>query len=94
MKTFVWNNDKNEFLKRERGVSFEKVVVQISSGAILDILEHPNSNKYPNQQIFVVRIEDYAYLVPFAESEEEIFLITIIPSRKATRDYLGGEKHE
>ena len=94
MKTFVWNSEKNEVLKRERGVSFEKVVVQISSGAILDILEHPNSNRYPKQQIFVVRIEDYAYLVPFAESEEEIFLITIIPSRKATRDYLGGEKHE
>ena len=94
MKSFVWSSEKNEVLKRERGVSFEKVVVQISSGAILDIFEHPNSNKYPNQQLFVVRIEDYAYLVPFAESEEEILLITIIPSRKATRDYLGGKKHE
>ena len=94
MKRFVWSSEKNEVLKRERGVSFEEVLVQIANGEILDILKHPNANKYPNQQIFVLKIEDYAYLVPFAESEEEIFLITIIPSRKATRDYLGGKKHE
>jgi uncharacterized DUF497 family protein len=94
MKTFVWSNEKNELLKRERGVSFEKVLAQIANGEILDILEHPDPDRYPNQQIFVVRIENYAYLVPFMESEDEIFLITIIPSRKATRDYLGGKKHE
>ena len=94
MKTFVWSNEKNELLKRERGVSFEKVLAQIANGEILDILEHPDPDMYPNQQIFVVRIENYAYLVPFMESEDEIFLITIIPSRKATRNYLGGKKHE
>lgn len=94
MKTFVWNGEKNEVLKRERGISFEKVVMQIVNGEILDILEHPNPDKYSNQKIFVVRIEDYAYLVPFTESEDQIFLITIIPSRKATRDYLRGTKHE
>jgi len=94
MKTFVWSRGKNEHLKRERGVSFEDVLVQIVNGEILDILEHPNPDKNPQQQIFVVRIENYAYLIPFMESEDEIFLITIIPSRKATRDYLGGKKHE
>ena len=94
MKTFVWSNEKNELLKRERGVSFEKVLAQIANGEILDILEHPDPDMYPNQQIFVVRIENYAYLFPFMESEDEIFLITIIPSRKATRNYLGGKKHE
>ncbi len=81
-------------MKRERGVSFEEVLVQIANGEILDILEHPNPDKYPNQQIFIIRIEDYAYLAPFIESKDEIFLITIIPSRKATRDYLGGKKDE
>jgi len=94
MKTFSWNGEKNEVLKRQRGISFENVVAQIANGEILDILEHPNHDKYSNQKIFVVRIEDYAYLVPFIESEDQIFLITIIPSRKATREYLGGKKHE
>ena len=90
MKTFAWNSEKNELLKAERGISFEEVVLNIQLGNEVDIFEHPNQERYPGQQISVVVIEGYAYLVPFVESEEEIFLKTIIPSRKATKQYLGG----
>ncbi len=90
MKTFAWSSEKNELLKAERGISFEEVVLNIQLGNEVDIFEHPNQEQYPGQQISVVVIEDYAYLVPFVENEEEIFLKTIIPSRKATKQYLGG----
>lgn len=89
MKLFGWDSDKNERLKRERGVSFEDVVFHIERGDLLDILEHPNQERYQGQRILVVLIEDYAYLVPFVESNDEVFLKTIIPSRKATKRYLG-----
>jgi uncharacterized DUF497 family protein len=90
MKTFAWNSEKNELLKAERGISFEEVVLNIQLGNEVDIFEHPNQERYPGQQISVVVIEGYAYLIPFVENEEEIFLKTIIPSRKATKQYLGG----
>lgn len=90
MRYFGWDPDKNEWLKRERGISFEAIVYYIQQGQLLDILEHPNPKRYPNQRIFLVQIEDYVYLVPFVERGEEAFLKTIIPSRKATREYLKG----
>ena len=92
MKHFSWSFEKNQQLKTERNVSFEEVVFYIERGLILDIVEHPNQEKYPGQRIFVLNINDYAYLVPFVESDEEVFLKTIIPSRKATRLYLRREK--
>ena len=92
-KSFKWNAEKNRLLQAERDISFEQVVVEIARGGVLDILEHPNKRKFPNQKIFIISIRDYAWLVPFVESEKEIFLKTIIPSRRATRKYLGG-KHE
>ena len=88
MKYFSWSRGKNEILKVERGVSFEEVVLHIDQGHLLDIMEHPNQRRYPGQRIFVVDIGGYAYLVPFVESESEIFLKTVIPSRKATETYL------
>ena len=88
---FRWNGAKNERLKRQRGVSFEAVVLSIVEGGLLDILEHPNPAKYPDQKMFVVRIADSAFLVPFVETADEVFLKTIIPSRKATRTYLPEE---
>ena len=88
VKYFSWNNDKNEWLKRERKISFEEVLFYILQGQLLEILEHPNEERYKGQKIFVVDIGDYAYLVPFVESEHEVFLKTIIPSRKATKRYL------
>ena len=92
MKHFSWSFEKNQQLKTERNVSFEEVVFYIERGLILDIVEHPNQEKYPGQRIFIIDLNDYAYLVPFVESEEEVFLKTIIPSRKATRLYLRREK--
>jgi hypothetical protein len=92
MKYFFWNEEKNELLKEERQISFEDVVFYISQGFLLDVLEHPNQEKYQGQKIFVVEIDEYAYLVPFIEGEQEIFLKTIIPSRKATRKYLKGSE--
>jgi hypothetical protein len=92
MKPITWNPEKNTFLQRERSVSFEDVVYHMMAGGILDTFEHPNQERYPRQQIHVVEIEGYAYLAPFVESEDEVFLKTIIPSRKATKTYLGGPK--
>jgi uncharacterized DUF497 family protein len=92
MKPITWNPEKNTFLQRERSVSFEDVVYHMMARGILDTFEHPNQERYPRQQIHVVEIEGYAYLAPFVESEDEVFLKTIIPSRKATKTYLGGPK--
>jgi uncharacterized DUF497 family protein len=92
MKFFSWSEEKNELLKSERQVSFEDVVFYIEKGFLLDVLEHPNQEKYKSQKIFVVQIDDYVYLVPFIENDHEIFLKTIIPSRKATKKYLKGSE--
>ena len=90
MKRYNWNTEKNEILKFERDVSFEEVVFHIEKGDELDIYQHPNQDKYPNQMVSVVAINNYAYLVPYVEeSEDEVFLKTIIPSRKATKKYIG-----
>jgi len=93
MDYYQWDQEKNERLKAERGVSFDQVVMHMKRADVLDVYEHPNQKKYPNQQILVVKIEDYVYLVPFVESKGGRFLKTIMPSRKATRHYLG-EKDE
>ena len=90
MKRFSWDTAKNKFLKTERGVSFEEAVFHIGNGGVLNIIEHPNQKKYGGQRMFVLDIQNYAYLVPFVETEKEIFLKTIIPSRKMTRKYLRG----
>lgn len=88
MKQINWNAEKNQLLMSERGVSFEDVVFALQSGKLLDDGSHPNNEKYPNQRLFVVQIDDYAWLVPYVESDIEIFLKTIIPSRKATKKYV------
>ena len=88
MSHFAWNSEKNAQLVRERGISFERVIHHIERNEILDVVNHSNSSKYPNQRIFILGIGNYAYLVPFVETESEIFLKTIIPSRKATKKYL------
>lgn len=91
MKPFRWNHNKNETLKSERYISFEEIVLAIEADGLLDILQHPNVEKYPNQSILVVALEAYIYLVPFVEEADYYFLKTVIPSRKATRDYLSKE---
>ena len=88
MITYQWDDEKNAILKRTRGVSFEQAVMHIERGDVLDVMAHPNKTRYPNQQVLVVNINDYAYAVPFVEQGEERFLKTIVPSRRLTRKYL------
>lgn len=88
MKSYAWNEEKNQKLRTERGVSFEEVLVHIAAGDLLDVMEHPNPERYKGQQILVVQMRESVWLVPFVEAENEIFLKTIIPSRKATKKYL------
>lgn len=92
MNVFRWDNEKNERLKRGRGVCFEQVVLLIEREDVLDTIEHPNQDKYSGQKIAIVKIEDYVYLVPYVQEGDEIFLKTIIPSRKATNKYVGAER--
>ena len=91
MKYFQWSGDKDAQLRRERGVSFSDVVALMMGGGLLDVVPHPNPRKYPNQKMFVVKVDEYVCLVPFVETEDGVFLKTIIPNRKATTRYLGGE---
>jgi len=86
---FDWSVEKNESLKRSRCVSFEIALEKIVDGDILEDMPHPNRDRYPNQNIFVIRIEGYCYLVPYVEDKDTIFLKTIIPSRKMTKKYKG-----
>jgi uncharacterized DUF497 family protein len=88
MKPFRWNHEKNEALKIQRGISFEEIVLAIEADGLLDDLQHTNLDKYPNQSILVIGLDAYVYLVPYVEEPDYYFLKTVIPSRKATRDYL------
>lgn len=94
MKPFRWNHDKNELLKKERGISFEEIVLAIEADGLLDELHHPNPEKYPNQYILVVALDSYVYLVPYVEEADYYFMKTVIPSRKATRNYLRSNDDE
>ena len=93
-KTFLWDEAKNTRLAAERGVSFDEIVFHIMNGDLVDVIEHPNQEKYAGQRVLVVNVEGYIHLVPFEESERAILLRTIIPSRKATKKYLRGADHE
>ena len=91
MKAVRWDPKKNEWLQANRGVGFELVALKVASGELLDLTANPNRARYPHQRVYVLEFHGYAYLVPFVETEDEIFLKTIIPSRKATRDYFGDK---
>lgn len=93
MKPYEWNPDKNDQLRKAQGIGFEDIVFHIEAGDLINTIEHPNRERYPHQQILVVVVESYIYLVPFVETESIVFLKTIIPSRKATKHYLG-KSHE
>jgi hypothetical protein len=90
---FDWDDAKNAKLRAER-IGFEEIVFHIERGVLLDILEHPKPDRYAGQRIFVIRRENYVHLVPFVEDEHTVFLKTIIPSRKATKEYLGDESND
>lgn len=88
-KQILWNEEKNQLLQLQRNISFELVLDELESGNILGRKSHPNSEKFPNQEIFIVRLNDYICYVPFVENDQEIFLKTIIPSRKLNKEYEG-----
>jgi hypothetical protein len=90
MKEFKWKPIKNEWLKIHRNICFEDVVYFIEKGNILDIIENPNQKRYKGQKIYIVKINQYAFMVPFYDDKDGILLKTIIPSRKLTKKYLGG----
>ena len=92
MITYNWNIEKNILLKAERGISFEQVVMHIENGDLIDIIKHPNKQKYSNQKMLMVNINNYIYTVPYVENNNERFLKTIIPNRHYTKKYLGGKK--
>lgn len=92
MKPINWNPDKNHQLIEDRNISFEDVVFYLSHDGLVDDIQHPNKDKYPKQRIFIVSIDEYIHLVPYVEDDKEIFLKTIIPSRKATKQYLGDKE--
>ena len=92
MKQINWNPTKNQQIIAGRGISFEDVVFYLMQGRLLDDIEHQNAEKYPHQRVFVINIDGYAYLVPYVENQKEIFIKTVIPSRKATKQYLGEDK--
>ncbi len=94
MTTIRWSQEKNEKLREERGITFEMVLASMQRGDILDDLEHPNQKKYPNQRMMIICINNYAYLVPYVNSPSELFLKTIIPSRKATKQYIGETNND
>jgi uncharacterized DUF497 family protein len=89
MKYLNWNPEKNEILKRERGISFEEIVYLIESGQVIGIEENAG---HPDQKIYILEIGNYAIIVPYVENDDEIFLKTAFPSRKYTQKYgLKGE---
>jgi uncharacterized DUF497 family protein len=94
MKIFAWDTQKNDFLKRERGISFEQIAFQIEQGDVLNIVDHPNAQSYGHQRVFIIQISDYIYAVPFVEDENAVFLKTAFPSRKLTKQYLRNSDDE
>jgi hypothetical protein len=92
VKPFRWDPEKNEHLKIGRGISYEEIVLAIEGGGLLDVLVHPNQKRYPGQVVLVVGYRAYVYLVPSVEEDEYYFLKTIIPSRKAVREYMDMDE--
>jgi uncharacterized DUF497 family protein len=84
---YEWNPEKNEWLKKERSISFEQIIFHLSLGDVWKISEHPDQVTYPGQKIYFILVDGYVYLVPHVIEHEYIFLKTIIPSRKATKMY-------
>ena len=88
----MYKKEKNILLKKIRGVSFEQIVMHVENGDLVDIIKHPNSEKYSNQKILVINVNNYIYTVPFVDNNNERFLKTIIPNRQFTKKYIGGQK--
>jgi uncharacterized DUF497 family protein len=89
--TFNWNDEKNAILKQTRNISFEEIVIAIEEGCVVDIVKHPNTDRFPNQLVYLVEYRQHVWAVPHVVDEDagEVFLKTIYPTRKFTRQYLG-----
>ena len=92
MKYFDWDEEKNSRLKRDRGLGFEDILIAVDEGGIFDDIAHPNPKRYSSQRILVIQCRDYVFLVPYVEDDEKVFMKTIIPSRKARKRYIEGDK--
>ena len=91
-KVIRWNEEKNQLLQLTRKLSFEMVLEKLEKREILARREHPDKERYPHQYIFVLELNGYICYVPFVENDEEIFLKTIIPSRKLNREFTGEKR--
>lgn len=90
MPHFEFSADKNQQLIKERNISFEDVMAALANNKLIDTISHHNKQNYPNQEIYVIDINEYVYLVPFVKKDKHtVFLKTIFPSRKLTKKYLG-----
>ena len=89
---YEWDSNKNEWLKRERNISFEQIIFHLSKGDVWKLADHPDQENYPGQKIYFIIVEDYIYLVPDVAEKDCVFLKTIIPSRKATRAYKNEQE--
>ena len=88
MREYRWDPNKDEWLKRNRGLSFDDVVYHLENGDLLDDLLHPNQSRHPDERLYIIRVGDYAYEVPFYRAGNSENLMTAYPSRKYTREYL------
>ncbi len=88
MKHIEWDELKNAKLKSQRGACFEDIQAALEEGYLLDDIDHPNQVNYKNQRMYIVNLNQYAYLVPYIEDDAKIFLKTIIPNREATKKYI------
>jgi uncharacterized DUF497 family protein len=86
---FDWSEEKNIHIKANRGLCFEDFIQAIEDDKLIDIIEHHDKNKYPNQRLFIVELNDYIHYVPFVKDGEKYFLKNIIPSRKLNKIYKG-----
>ena len=89
MSEFDWNDEKSESLEKTREICFEDIVILVQNGHLIKVIKHPKKDRYPKQNMMVIDVEGYIYLVPYVKSKGIRFLKTIIPSRKATREYLS-----
>jgi hypothetical protein len=88
---YAFDPQKNAWLVRERGISFEQIIVLIESSRLIQVLEHPNVERYPDQLLYEVDVDGYVHVAPVIRERRTLFLKTIYPSRKATRKRGKGE---
>jgi uncharacterized DUF497 family protein len=94
MMKYDWNPTKNEWLKKERQISFEQIIIHFSRGDVWKVTDHPDQSSYPGQKMYFVNVNGYIYIVPYVVEKEYIFLKTIISSRKATKIYKEEQENQ